>query len=76
MKRILTYTLSLILLTATGLGVLSHAGEIPQGQSGGSYDSQPAQTQYNNKQDTKAMEKDFQSVVSISPGIWKGHPVR
>ena len=50
MKRILTYALSLILLTATGLGVLSQAGEIPKGQSGGSYDSKPAQTQYNNKQ--------------------------
>jgi hypothetical protein len=66
MKRILTYTLSGILITATGLGVLSQAGEIPQGQSGGSYDSQPAQTQYNNGQDTRAMEKDFQNQMRES----------
>ena len=69
MKRILTYTVSGILLTATGLGVLSNAGETGGDSARGAYESEPA-AQYNNGQDTNDMENDYETRME-EPGARK-----
>ncbi len=67
MKRILTYTVSGMLLAAAGLGVMSNAGEIRGDSAQGAYGSEPAAAQYNNGRDTDALENDYEAQME-EPG--------